>query len=154
MSEKTNPKGRAKTKIEINFADPFKNFEEVERLSKLDGMLSVLKEFGNALIDLTESNEEEVDITNEHEVNINEKAYDEETMEHEEQESTDDRAYELIKQVLESIDDTETVSRLINPFINVLNGNQRVKVFSEIKTKILNGEEIESNNLIDIIQYK
>ena len=30
--------GRAKMKIEVNFNDPFKNVEEIERLSKLDGM--------------------------------------------------------------------------------------------------------------------
>jgi hypothetical protein len=59
-------------------------------------------------------------------------------MEQEEQESTDDRAYELIKQVLDSIDDNETISRFINQFINILNGNQKVKVVSEKKTKILN----------------
>ena len=49
LTDENIPRGRPKTKIEINFLDPFKNFNDIERISKLEGMPEVIKEFGNAL---------------------------------------------------------------------------------------------------------
>ena len=50
--------GRPKMKIELNFNDPFKKFEEIERLSKLDGMKEVLVSFATAIHDLFSENED------------------------------------------------------------------------------------------------
>ena len=152
LTEKQNPMGRTKMKIEINFADPLKNFQVIERLSKLEGMPKVLKVFGNALIDLSNKFEEDDDKPNDHNVNIDAEDYNEGISEHKEQEPTSDRAYELIKQVLESIDDGETIGKLIKPFLYVLNYDQKIKVLSEITTEIVEIGKSMSNSLIYIIQ--
>ena len=65
MESKTTNYGRPKMKIEINFQNPFQNFCEIERISKLDGMQEVLESFAAAItelfIDKDNTNDDESD---------------------------------------------------------------------------------------------
>ena len=153
LTEEEIKKGRPKTKIEINFVDPFKNFEEVERLSKLEGMQNVLKEFGNTIINLTSSFEDKNSKPVEHEVNISEKQYDEVASEDEDRESENDKAFELIKEVLESIEKSETLSKLMKLFTNILTIDQKTDFLIGLTDEIINKEESVSNRLIELIKH-
>ena len=116
-------------------------------------MQNVLKEFGNAIINLTSSFEDENSKRVEHEVNISEKQYDEVASEDEDQESENDKAFELIKEVLESIEKSETLSKLMKLFTNILTIDQKIDFLIGFTDEIINKDESLSNRLIELIKH-
>ena len=87
MAPKTTNYGRPKMRLEINFQNPFQNFYEIERLSKLDGMQEVLESFAAAIMELFIDND-----------NINEDKSD--------KDSLDDPA-EIFNQILQNIPEND-----------------------------------------------
>ena len=109
----------AKMKIEVNFNDPFKNFEEIERLSKLDGMKEILVSFATAIIDLF-SEHEELDNAMIEEIS--------DTID-----NSNDPA-EIVMQVLNEIpeDDHEQMIQPVCDFVGKLSKENQISVFKHL----------------------
>ena len=129
MNPNTTPMpGRPKTKIEINFKEPNKNFDQIERLSQMDEMKAVLNEFALAIIELVKEKE---DIS----------------------EDTQCPA-KLIEEVLDEIplDDHEIMVEPICDFVNKMNLENQSKGYSNLG-KSLNKvlyEAIEDNSISEL----
>ena len=125
---------KPKMKIELNFNDPFKNFEQIERLSKLDGMKEVLVSFATAIHDLFSENEDTEMIEEISDIN----------------ENSNDPA-EIVMQVLNEIpeDDHEQMIQPVCDFVGKLSKKNQISVFKNLG-KSLNKvlyDEVSSSTL-------
>ena len=130
--------GRPKTKIEINFNEPLKNFEQIKRLAQLDDMKILLKEFGIAILELFK--DDEVDIDDESQTPA-----------------------EIITEVFHQIplDHHEVMVEPICEFIDKMNLENQTKLYSKLGLslnkvlyEISDNETSSDLNLADLMNYK
>ena len=135
--------GRPKMKIEINFNEPFDKFDEIERISKLEGMEEVLTPFANAILELFTSTEgSETESIDEEKETENTEGFN--------QNGGTENATDIIKQVLDQIpeEDHRLIIKPICNFIGEMSEENQIEVFDHLG-KLLNGVLYEAIEKID-----